>query len=199
MNPQVEKFLKLPLYQRALMLVGFNVAILAGCTYLLFLPQYQEYSGLVAKHQEVRDQLAKDQKIADNLPKFKAEYERMNERLEQALTELPNAKEIPALLTNIASLAKDNGLEVLQFKPGTDAVKGFYAEVPVGLKVVGSYHQVAKFFYDVGSLPRIVNIGNVNIGGAKTENNRLRLTVDCMATTFRFVDEKQAAKGQAKK
>ena len=74
--------------------------------------------------------------------------------------------------------------------------------MPVGLKVVGDFHQVAKFFYDVGSLPRIVNIGNVNIGGAKIENNRLKLTVDCLATTFRFVDEKAsqpAAKGKATK
>lgn len=200
MNPQVEKFLKLPLYQRALILVGFNAAILGACIYFIFLPQYKEYTTLVTKHQQVRDQLAKDQKIADNLPKFKAEYEKMNERLAQALTELPNAKEIPALLTNIASLARDNGLEVLQFKPGADAVKGFYADVPVGLKVVGNYHQVAKFFFDVGSLPRIVNIGSVTIGGAKIENNRLQLTVECLATTFRFVDEKQPqpAKGQAK-
>lgn len=198
MNPQVEKFLKLPLYQRALTLLAINLVIVGLSVYLVFMPQYQEYTELVAKHQTVSDQLAKDQKIADNLPKFKAEYERMNERLLMALTELPNDKEIPALLTNIATLAKDNGLEVLQFKPGADVVKGFYAEVPVGLKLAGSYHQVAKFFYDVGSLPRIVNIGNVTIGGAKMEGNRLRMNIDCMATTFRFVDEKQAGKGQVK-
>jgi len=199
MNPKVEKFLKLPLYQRALILVGVIAAILGGSIYLVFLPQYQEYSGLVEKHKKVSEQLAKDQKIADNLPKFKAEFEKMNERLEQALTELPNAKEIPALLTNIASLARDNGLEVMQFKPGAEVRKGFYADVPVGLKLVGSFHQVAKFFYDVGSLPRIVNIGNVSIGGAKVEKNRLGMTIDCMATTFRFVDEKQVAKGQVNK
>jgi type IV pilus assembly protein PilO len=116
--------------------------------------------------------------------------------LDLALAELPNQKEIPTLLTNIASLAKDNGLDVLLFRPGGEINKGFYAEVPVQLKLVGSYHEVAMFFYHVGNMSRIVNINNLNMGGAKADGGRNLLAVDCLATTFRFIEGAQGQKGK---
>jgi type IV pilus assembly protein PilO len=140
--------------------------------------------------------LQEDQRIADNLPKFRAEFEKMQDKLDLALAELPNQKEIPTLLTNIASLAKDNGLDVLLFRPGGEINKGFYAEVPVQLKLVGSYHEVAMFFYHVGNMSRIVNINNLNMGGAKADGGRNLLAVDCLATTFRFIEGAQGQKGK---
>lgn len=174
-----------------LIVVAASVLICAAFGWFLIYPNYDEYSALLDKHAKVKEQLAKDQKIADDLPKFKAEYEKMKDMLDQALTELPNDREIPVLLTNIAALAKGNGLEVLQFKPGTETPRGFYADVPVTLRLQGSYHQVGKFFYDVGSLPRIVNLGNVSMGAMKMVDGLPELTVDCLATTFRFIDERK--------
>jgi type IV pilus assembly protein PilO len=199
MNPKIEKLIKLPLYQRMLIILVACLLICAGFGWFLIYPSYTDYTSLIDKHAKVKEQLEKDQKIADDLPKFKAQYEKMKEMLDQALTELPNDREIPVLLTNIAALARDNGLEVLQFKPGNEAKHGFYADVPVTLKLQGTYHQVGKFFYDVGNLPRIVNLGNVNMGGAKFIDGMHKLTVDCLATTFRFLDDsKGAVKGTGK-
>lgn len=112
----------------------------------------------------------------------------MKRKLDRALAELPNKKEIPTLLTSIASLAKDNGLDVLQFKPGKEKPQGFYAEVPVSLKLVGSYHEVAMFAYDVSNLARIVNINNLKLDSPKMDGGRNVLSVECLATTFRFVE-----------
>ncbi|NIR47567.1 type 4a pilus biogenesis protein PilO, partial [candidate division KSB1 bacterium] len=67
------------------------------------------------------------------------------------------------LLTSISSLAKDQGLEILRFRPLGEQPKGFYAEVPVQMSLVGSFHDVVMFFDKVGKLPRIVNINNLNI------------------------------------
>ena len=167
MNPKVEWLLKRPKYQKVLMLLGVMAVIGALFVYLLYLPMQEELSRLNKQADELERKLVNDRRIAANLPVFKAEYEKMQVQLEQALTELPNDKEIPTLLTSIASTAKENGLEVLMFKPGVESPRGFYAEVPVSLRLVGSFHQVAKFFYDVGSLPRIVNLSNVDLGGAK--------------------------------
>ncbi len=198
MDPRVEKILKLPLYQR-LFLMGLILAALAGgFLYMLYLPAQEELAKLQEENRTLESKLQEDRRIARNLPKFKAEYEKMQEQLEQALTELPNEKEIPTLLTSLSSLAKDNGLEVLRFKPGSEAPRGFYAEVPVALKLNGSYHQLALFFQDVGKLPRIVNIGNLAIGSSnKNQEGRNTLSVDCMATTFRFLEtDKSPAKGK---
>ncbi|MCP3177419.1 type 4a pilus biogenesis protein PilO [Desulfuromonas sp. KJ2020] len=195
MNPRVEKLLKLPLYQRILILVGLVAVVVALFVYLLYLPKQEELRSLQEKSETLESKLQEDRRIANNLPKFKAEFEKMSEQLQAALTQLPNQKEIPSLLSSIASLANDQGLEVLRFKPGKEVSRGFYADVPVELKLVGSFHQVASFFYEVGQLPRIVNIGNVKLSSGKGE----LLSVDCMATTFRFVEQPPAESAKKKR
>jgi type IV pilus assembly protein PilO len=196
MNPTIEKILNLPLYQRVLILGGLLGLIVGGFVYAAYLPKTTELSELKETRVRLEAKLQEDQRIADNLPKFRAEFEKMQEKLDLALAELPNQKEIPTLLTNIASLAKDNGLDVLLFRPGGEINKGFYAEVPVQLKLVGSYHEVAMFFYHVGNMSRIVNINNLNMGGAKADGGRNLLAVDCLATTFRFIEGAQGQKGK---
>lgn len=201
MNPRVEKLLKLPIYQRILILAGV-MAVLAGLfVYFAYMPKQVELQGLRLENEKLQVKLLEDRRIAANLPTFKAEYQKMEQQLETALTELPNQREIPTLLTSIASLAKDNGLDVLRFKPAGESPKGFYAEVPVELKLVGSYHQVASFFHAVGNLSRIVNIGNLNLTTSKSTETENLLSVDCMATTFRFLEggtAPAAAKGARK-
>ncbi len=193
MNPKVEKILRWPRYKRVLLLLGVMLLLVALFGYLVFMPQQQE---LATIKQEVADldlKVQEGRRIAGDLPKFKAEYEKMQEQLKLALTELPDSKEIPTLLTNIATRAKDNGLSVLRFKPGSEVPQGFYADVPVELKLSGSFHEVAMFFASVGNMSRIVNISNLTMGNPKQEGRRTELSVDCLATTFRFLEEGAAA------
>ena len=198
MNPRVEWVLKRPRYQRVLMLMSVLAIIVGLFVWLMLLPKQEEYTVLISQRASLQLKLDSDRRIAANLPTFKAEYENMLAQLDQALTELPNGREIPKLLTSISSRAKGSGLEVLSFRPGSEVPKGFYAEVPVSLKVKGTFHQVANFFYAVGTLPRIVNINNVKIGVKNSQNTGANtLSVDCLATTFRFIENapKQASAG----
>ncbi len=195
MNPRVEWLLKRPRYQRVLMLVG-TLALIAGMfVWLVFIPKQEEYSRLLKQSSDLQVKLDSDRRIAANLPTFKAEYEKMLAQLDQALTQLPNGREIPKLITNISSRAKGSGLDVLSFRPGSEIPKGFYAEVPVSLKVEGTFHQLANFFYAVSKLPRIVNINDVKIGvKSGVDSTTTTLSVNCLATTFRFLEN---APGQA--
>ena len=188
MNPKIDWFLRRPAYQRALMILGVMLLVAVGFVFAFYLPQQEEYANLVKQNDQVLSKLQEDRRIAADLPKFKAEYEKMQDQLNQALTELPNEKEIPSLLTTIATLAKGNGLDVLLFKPEKERPQGFYAEVPVSLKLVGSYHQIARFFFDVSELPRIVNIGQVSMTIGKGTGGGTQLAVDCLAVTFRFIE-----------
>lgn len=199
MNPRLEKILKLPAHQRLLLLAGAVLLLAGGFAYFLYLPKHEELTSLRQRNDQLQAKLLQDRRIAADLPKFKAEYEKMNEQLNKALTELPNEKEIPTLLTNIASLAKGSGLDVLRFKPGAEAPKGFYAEVPVELKLSGSYHQAGMFFSSVAGLPRIVNINNLTMGSGKTAEGATALSVECLATTFRFLEEGEKKEEVAKK
>lgn len=188
MDPRVEKLLKLPAYQRGLIVLTLMCLLVIGFYLLLYQGQLEEHAKYEKKLKTVTAKLGENQRIAANLPKFKAEYEKLKAQLDKALTELPDKKEIPALLTSLGDLARQQGLDVLRFKPSKEVKKGFYAEVPVALKLNGSYHDVAMFFDSVGNLPRIVNIGALKMGGAKVVDDRTSLSVDCRATTFRFID-----------
>ncbi|MGE0157449.1 MAG: type 4a pilus biogenesis protein PilO, partial [Geobacter sp.] len=86
---------------------------------------------------------------------------------------------------------KNAGLDFLTFKPKPEAPKDFYAEVPVDIVVYGSYFSVANFYAAVANLPRIVNITNVDFAEVKNANNRMMTKVNCLATTFRFLDKKE--------
>ena len=194
MNPRVEKVLRLPAYQRALLLVLILALVVAGFVYLLYLPQQEAYQNLQRRHGALAARLDQERRIAHNLPEFKAEYAKMQKQLDDALAELPNKKEIPTLLTSISALANNSGLDVLRFKPDNEREKGFYAEVPVELSLVGTFPQVTSFFFAVGQLPRIVNISNVTMDGAKSQGGRNLLSVKCLATTFRFIEKTATSK-----
>jgi len=199
MDPQIEKLLKLPTKEKVALLILLLVLEGAGLYYGLHRPRMQEREELKTKHEELQKQIEESRRIANNLPRFKAEYEQLKKDLDNALTELPNQKEIPSLLTSISNAGKGAGLDFLLFRPKPEVPKDFYAEVPVDVSVSGTFYNVADFFVAVGKLPRIVNINNVNFSDIKETGGRTSLRVSCLATTFRFLDAKEAKNVNANK
>lgn len=191
MDPQVEKILKLPTRQKILILVAVVVLEAAAMVWFLYIPKFREETRLKTDLSKLQAEIDDKTRIANNLPRLKAEYEQLNRELAQALTELPNSKEIPSLLSSITTLGKNAGLDFLVFRPKGEVLKDFYAEVPVDISVSGSYFSVANFFAAVANLPRIVNITNVSFSDIKNVNNRMMTKVNCLATTFRFLDKKE--------
>lgn len=191
MDPQLEKILKLPTKQKILILVLVVVIEAAALVWFLYMPKYKELVGLKVELSKLQSEIEDKTRIANNLPRLQKEYDQLNVELALALTELPNSKEIPSLLTSITALGKNAGLDFLVFRPKSEVVKDFYAEVPVDIVISGSYFSVANFFAAVSNLPRIVNITNVAFSDIKNVNNRMMTKVTCLATTFRFLDKKE--------
>src|SRR6185369_4563119 len=183
--------LKLPTKQKILILILVVVLEAAALVWFLYMPKYKELANLKADLTRLQAEIDDKTRIANNLPRLQAEYEQLNRELAQALTELPNSKEIPSLLTSITTLGKNAGLDFLVFRPKAETAKDFYAEVPVDITVSGSYFSVANFFAAVANLPRIVNITNVSFSDIRNVNNRMMTKVTCLATTFRFLDKKE--------
>lgn len=198
MDPQIEKLLKLPTKEKVALLALVLIVEGGALFYGLHRPKMDELKGLKGKQEELQKQIQESRSIANNLPRFKAEYEQLKKDLDNALTELPNQKEIPSLLTSISNQGKGAGLDFLLFRPKPEVPKDFYAEVPVDIAVSGTFYQVADFFVSVGKLPRIVNINNVNVSDIKESNGRTTLKVTCLATTFRFLDPKEKKTNEKK-
>jgi type IV pilus assembly protein PilO len=191
MDLNVDKILKLPTKQKILILVLLSIIEAAALVWFLYVPKQNELSGLKAELAKLQDDITDKTRTANNLPKLQKEYTVLNQELAQALTELPNSKEIPSLLTSITALGKNAGLDFLTFRPKAEVSKDFYADVPVDIIISGSFFSVANFFAAVANLPRIVNITNVTFSDIKSINNRMMTKVTCLATTFRFLDKKE--------
>ena len=191
MHPQVEKIVNIPMKQKLAVLLFLIIAIGAGFFFGLEQPKLKELKDLQGKLVKIQADVAENRRFASNLPKFKAEFELLKKDLDSALTELPNSKEIPSLLTSITSAGKSVGLDFLTFRPKGELVKEFYAEVPVDIVVSGPFFGIANFFVAVGNLPRIVNISNVVFSDIRNDRGRNLVKVSCQATTFRFLDKSE--------
>lgn len=134
--------------------------------------------------------LNENEAIARNLPRFKEEVEKLNLQLGRVVQELPNSREIPNLLETINNLGGINGLEVIYIRPQNDVDKGFYAEVPISIKVKGGYHEMGLFLDAVSKLPRIINVSDITMGNAQEDERSgvILLDISALATTYRYVE-----------
>jgi type IV pilus assembly protein PilO len=122
---------------------------------------------------------------AAKLQEFKRETERLEARFKTMLRILPERKDTEDLLRKVQSLAVDSNLQVIRFDPQPLVTREFYAEYPIMVHVVGSYYNLVSFFEKISKLPRIINIGGLEIRAVPQGANSI--TANCVAVTFVFI------------
>jgi type IV pilus assembly protein PilO len=191
MDLGIDKITKLPSKQKIILFIIVLLAEIAVLFFLLIQPKYNAMKELDNKLATLQQQVEENRILAARLPILQKEYEQLNRQLEAALTELPNEREIPGLLTSVTDEGKKAGLDFLVFRPKPEQPKDFYAEVPVDITVSGTFSSVGNFFAAVGNLPRIMNISNVAFSDINNSGNQTTLKVTCLATTFRFLEKEE--------
>lgn len=111
----------------------------------------------------LRAEAEQTRQIANQKAPLEQEIKALEALLQQTILKLPAEKEIPSLLKRIAGLGWETDLDVTMFKPGSPVAKEFYMEVPVQLKVLGTYHDLGTLFERLGRLERIVNVADLTI------------------------------------
>lgn len=188
---RLEQFAKLPKAARAGVLVGLMVLVGAGYFFGVYQAKSEELKALRAKELELQRKLTEVRSIAANIAAFEAEIQELEVKLNAALRQLPNEKQLDALLTDISNLGKTAGVEINSFKREDEQIHDFYAEVPIAIALQGRYHDIARFFDLVAKLPRIVNMGSIQIGVESEDDSDTWLKVSGKATAFRFVGSEQ--------
>jgi type IV pilus assembly protein PilO len=181
---------------------GQKIAILATVIVLLsalyFSFFYEPRSDAIAKLIDgveiARNEKAIKQQKSSNLPKLQKDLQEWSVKLKEAVAQLPDSKEIPELLTNISTKAREAGLEILLFRPRAENFRDFYAEIPVDIIVRGGFYNAVTFFDEVGKLNRLVNIGNIDFKNPKVSGDQVSLDISTLATTYRFLDEAERKK-----
>jgi type IV pilus assembly protein PilO len=190
---------------KLLVLIAILVAIPVAGYFGIWQGQIEELEKGVNQEEALKkDYLAKKTQ-AINLDLLKQQLREIDTQFGALLKQLPNKAQMDALLVDINQAGLSRGLQFELFKPApAESAREFYAELPISLKVTGNYHDMGGFAADVGQLPRIVTLNNVQISAAKDGN----LTMDVTARTFRYLDEEELAaqrkataskKGPAKK
>jgi len=162
--------------------------------------QIDEINAEKQKEAQLRNTYTEKLKIAVNLPAYRKQLDDIEKQFGALLKQLPGRAEMDALLIDINQAGLGRGLQFELFRPGTESVRDFYAELPITIKVTGNYHDIGAFASDIGKLSRIVTLNNIALGGAKDG-----LVMDATAKTFRYLDDselaqqrKAAAKGKRK-
>jgi type IV pilus assembly protein PilO len=122
----------------------------------------------------------------EGLRKQKVQVEHFVSALEK---QLPSKAEMDALLADISQAGLGRGLQFELFKPGQATPKDYYAELPIDIKLDGSYHDMGAFASDIAHLSRIVTLNNLSISAGKDG----ALTLDAVAKTFRYLDSEEVA------
>ena len=179
-----------PLAPKILILVGLFAALIGSAWWFGWNVQVEELDGKVAEQEKLKEDWKGKKTQAVNLDEYRRQLAEIDRSFGALLKQLPNKAEMGDMLVDINKAAQGRGLLVEFFKPGGEAPRDFYAEVPISLVLVGSYHDIGAFAGDIAKLPRIVTLNDINLSSGAKEVMTLRTT----AKTFRYLDEEEVAK-----
>lgn len=165
-----------------------------------------ELNGLEGQESDLRTEFETKQGRAANLEPLKQQLAQMEQQLQQMLRQLPSKTEMPDLIVDISQTALATGIQNDLFQPGPEAKQEFYAEKPIMLRMVGTYHQFGAFVSGVASLPRVVimTMHDISLQPKNAKNNpnarigaNTALELAGTVKTYRYLDEDESAQSDA--
>lgn len=190
-----------PILPRVAALAAIVVVVLVAGWYFYWSTQLEELQAGQDQEEQLKGQYKDKLQQAINLEPLKRQKELAAQYVARLEKQLPSKAEMDALLSDINQAGIGRGLQFDLFRPGQSTVKNYYAELPIAIRLVGNYHDIASFTSDIASLPRIVTLNNLTI--AMPNNGNLPLTLEATAKTFRYLDQDeidaQRKAGPAKK
>lgn len=179
--------------------VGAGLFVLVGVAY--FVMGYSEVSSQIAaqKRQEVqlRQQLDGARESEAAYLKDLADLTEKKQRQRELNKILPETSETPAFLSAVQGVANVSGIALNSWEPIDEVNQQFFAKVPMKLTLSGRFHQIAKFFYGIGQLDRIINLENIILRDPKRDGDETTVTVEALATAFRALAPKVIAPAAA--
>lgn len=217
MDKLYEAIERVPEQFRYVVIGGVAVLVVMLYWFLMRMPQQDELARQEAAYQAVYKDLQEKKRIADNLQFWQLEVQRLRGQLEEALARLPTAIEMDELLINLPNIAKKNALEVSEFALDKERAKQGYAEVPMLIKMSGTFQGLGGFAQEVGDQARIMALRSAKLkaqsgrgkgpaaAGAPTRDALgetidpgTRLDIEAEVVTYRFIEASAPAAAGAR-
>jgi type IV pilus assembly protein PilO len=175
-----------------LSVLGIALLLLLGAGYWFdWQNQIELIQAEKTREEQLRGTFLDKKKQALQLVDYRKQLDAIEKQFGALLKQLPGKSEMDALLTDINQAGLGRGLQFELFKPAAqETMKDFYAELPISIKLTGSYHDIGAFASDIGKLSRIVTLNDINLTAGKDKDI---LTLDATARTFRYLDEEELA------
>jgi type IV pilus assembly protein PilO len=198
MDELINRLLKAPpLYRWGGLAVAVVLMTLAN--FLFFVNPVEGSIGQQQARQRALDaQLQEKSEIAQNLNERRREMDVLQQKLDEALSELPEQADVDELLAQLNDVGRKSGLEIATVEPTAEQPAQIYVKIPIRMSVVGNYNEVALFLQEVANMRRIVNVNNIRLGTPQVRSEKVVLNADFIATAFRFLDQ-SAAKSDKQK
>lgn len=196
----------LPSAVKAVLLATLFLLIVFLGYYLLWSSAWDSLDEAKAKEQQLRTVYTNKKSIAINLARYQQQMADIEISFGAMLKQLPDRSQMDGLLTDINQAGLGRGLEFELFKPGQETQAEFYAQMPISIKVQGTYHELGAFATDISKLSRIVTLNDLMITNpnkaagkdAKAKSGDVILTMEAVAKTYRYLDaDELAAKKKA--
>ncbi|TFW21063.1 pilus assembly protein PilO [Massilia arenosa] len=178
-----------PLAPRIMCALGVTVAVVALGYFGYWSSQFEDQERLAAEETKLRDEYKLKIAQAINLEELQKQRLQVDAYVEGLEKQLPSKADMDALLSDINQAGVGRGLQFELFKPGQVVLREYYAELPIDIRVSGSYHDIGSFAGDMANLSRIVTLNNMTL----TTRQDGTLTLDAIAKTFRYLDPDEAA------
>jgi type IV pilus assembly protein PilO len=179
-----------PPVPQAALLLGLLIGIVFLGYFLDWQEQMESLEAGRAQEVKLKDEYVAKQHQAINLDLYRQQLREIDSSFGALLKQLPNRSQMDALLVDINQAGLGRGLQFDLFRPAPAEIKReFYAELPVTLKLNGSYHDMGQFASDIGQLSRIVTLNDIALTAGKDGV----LVMDATAKTFRYLDEEEVA------
>jgi type IV pilus assembly protein PilO len=180
--------------------VGLSFVILTVAFVYFFVwdDQRPELQRREDTEQQLRNEFKTKHSKAVNLDLYKQQLKDIERSFGALLRQLPGKTEVPSLLVDISQTGLSAGLEEKLFQPQAEQKKDFYAELPIRIRLTGSYHQFGQFVSGIAALPRIVTLHDIQITSANKDAYD-NLSLELTAKTYRYLDEDEIAAGDADK
>jgi len=172
---------------KALAIILLAALVWGGGYYFIMKDKQAELATLEQTEISLKTEFEVKQEKAWNLAAYKTQLAEMKVTFSSMLKQLPRKNEVADLLIDISRTGLMNGLEFELFKPGAEHPIDFYAELPINMKVTGTYHQFSGFVSDVASLPRIVILHDLLMAPLAKDGDKM--SMDITAKTYRYLDE----------
>ncbi|MEO8063721.1 MAG: type 4a pilus biogenesis protein PilO [Pseudomonadota bacterium] len=150
-----------------------------------------------SEEQELRNTFKTKHSKAVNLAVYQQQLADIERSFGALLRQLPGRTEVPNLLVDISQVGVGAGLEEKLFQPSAEVKKDFYAELPIKIRLTGSYHQMGQFVSGIAALPRIVTLGELAIK-PETKDAYDVLSFELTAKTYRYLDDAEVAAEKGK-